>query len=247
MPTDSHREIVDAAMGAAGDAVRSILTRPRDPEAAGPAIDRLDALQQRYFPAFPAIDDPVVFWETLWRARSASLADWLFALGIGHIGQTIAFQIAQSHRDMTDLARARPLRNLLRLFAIQDKAKQLSPRARRNRDRSATEKERLQQEAETLHREAQALGEELLAQGLVRHRRKGQQADASGYVTAGIGPEAARRVLRVGHGTQDARPAKATGHHAARRNHRGRRRLRRRAGRRQGVRPDRQPGRLDPR
>jgi len=129
--------------------------------------------------------------DALNRARSAPLSDWLFALGIGRVGKTIANEVAAVHRDLENLAASTCLRELLELLDKQDAAKAASPRARDNRGKSAAEKAVLQAQVDALRAGILELGSRLTTLGLAR-RKTGNAAE---FVTTGVGPEVARQIV----------------------------------------------------
>jgi DNA ligase (NAD+) len=65
--------------------------------------------------------------EALERAKTFPLARWLFALGISHVGEATAYQIANFHRNLRDLARSRILKEVVALVETAKEAKRMSP------------------------------------------------------------------------------------------------------------------------
>jgi DNA ligase (NAD+) len=157
-------------------------------------------------------DEPRVFGEknagkvleALDRARTAPLGQWLHALGIPGVGQTLAYEIATRHRDLGHVAGSKILRDLLHLLDLQEKARTLNPLARRNRGASTTEKRRLERERARVLSRAARLGEALETLGLVRPK-EGKQRGQAEYVTTVVGPDAAAQVLAFFDGKDGAR------------------------------------------
>jgi len=76
MNKTQHQHIVNQFVKAADDAVRALLTTPGDFDAAKPPCERLIRLQQQFQVEFPALDDPVDFWETLWLRTDLMRDQW---------------------------------------------------------------------------------------------------------------------------------------------------------------------------
>jgi DNA ligase (NAD+) len=124
-------------------------------------------------------------------AREAPLADWLFALGIARVGKTVAFQVARVHVDLHDVADSTCLMKLLDLLEKREQLQASNPRAKLNRDKNPDEKEELRAQHAALVTEIDALARPLLDLHILRHKT-GKEDD---YVTTGIGPEVARRLV----------------------------------------------------
>ena len=130
----------------------------------------------------------------LQKARSAPLAKWLFALGISRVGKTLASQIAEAHSDIQDLSTSELLRDLLLLDELQQRAKELNPRARKNQGCSAEDKACLQSQRDELQARILELGTKLTAAGLARPKQA-KNDTSSAFVTSGVGCEAARQLV----------------------------------------------------
>jgi NAD-dependent DNA ligase len=83
------------------------------------------------------------------------------------------------------------LRDLVRLFDLQDSLRDLNPNAVRNRNRPPDEKAELTRQLAEAERQVTELGERLVAVGLVRP----SDAKTKAYVTTDIGPKAAQNIL----------------------------------------------------
>ena len=125
------------------------------------------------------------------KTRHAPLADWLFALGIARVGKTVAFHVALVHVDLADVADSRCLGQLLELLETRKQLQATNPRAKVNRDRSPEEKDVLGAQHAALALDIEALARPLLDLNILR-RKTGKEED---YVTTGIGPEVARRLV----------------------------------------------------
>ena len=97
--------------------------------------------------------------EALERAKTFSLARWLFALGISHVGETTAYQIAQLHADLNSLAKSAIISDFLQLQKLVAESKRVNPDARtgenklprkdeRTKADNAEEERRIRQHAE---------------------------------------------------------------------------------------------------
>jgi DNA ligase (NAD+) len=65
--------------------------------------------------------------QALERARGLPLPRWILALGVPNVGETSAYQVAQFHKSMDDLAHSKILSQCLILYEKTELAKQLSP------------------------------------------------------------------------------------------------------------------------
>jgi len=128
------------------------------------------------------------------RAKTAPLADWIFALGINRVGKTVAHALAQVHKDIEDLATSRTLRKLRDMLEAQQAAGELNPRSKDNRKKSAQEKEALELQRNDVLERVAGLGRELEAAGLVRPKQA-KSATGNDYVTTEIGPEVLKGVI----------------------------------------------------
>jgi DNA ligase (NAD+) len=129
--------------------------------------------------------------EAVERARELPLARWLHAIGIPQVGATVARNVANCHADFAAVASSALLRDLVRLFELQDSLRELNPNAVRNRKRSDEEKQELTRQLAEAESEIAKLGERLAAVELVRT----SDAKSGGYVTTDIGPKTARSIL----------------------------------------------------
>ena len=70
--------------------------------------------------------------EALKRARTASIARWILALGVPSVGETTANQIAKLHHNLQELAGSEILKKCVLLYEKREEAKSLSPDSRLN-------------------------------------------------------------------------------------------------------------------
>lgn len=64
-------------------------------------------------------------------ARTQPLDRWIHALGIPGIGKTVARELAQAHRSMSDLAHSKLLPLIVEVYALQEQAIEWNPNARK--------------------------------------------------------------------------------------------------------------------
>lgn len=135
-------------------------------------------------------DEPRVFGEknatkvleALERARSAPLHRWLHALAIPEIGEQSAWQLAQVHASLRDLAASPILEAIRRLGALKTERDLISPRSRKNPPKTEEEKAARQERHRQLGEEVDEL-EAFLEKDGVRAR------------LAEVGPVAAASLL----------------------------------------------------
>jgi DNA ligase (NAD+) len=65
--------------------------------------------------------------EALERAKTFSLARWLFAFGISHAGETTAYQIAQLHADLRSLVKSAIISDFLHLQELITESQRVNP------------------------------------------------------------------------------------------------------------------------
>jgi len=133
--------------------------------------------------------------EAVDKARALDLGRWLHALGIPNTGVTTAHQMAALHADFEELAESEILGDVVRLFEIQDQAKEVNPASTRNRPSSDQEREERAARFAELSQRIEAVGERLAAIGLTRVKEGKSTGRAAQYVTTRFGPVAARSVL----------------------------------------------------
>ena len=135
--------------------------------------------------------------ESVERSRTFPLSRWLHALGIPNVGQATAHLVASVHRDLTDVAQSRPLRDFVRLFEAQEEAKAVNPKSTGNPPQTDEEREERTLRAAELSEEVARIGGELASLGLVREKKGATSAGLrSEYVMAlGISPDAANSIV----------------------------------------------------
>jgi DNA ligase (NAD+) len=98
-------------------------------------------------------------------ARGRPLDRWLFALGIGNVGATVASQIAAVHRDLAAVADSPVLAAVVRLEALYAEAQQVNPRSTARPPRDETDRAVRQTRYDALCDEIEAAGETLARDG----------------------------------------------------------------------------------
>jgi DNA ligase (NAD+) len=79
--------------------------------------------------------------EALERARQAPLHRWIHALAIPDVGEQIAWQLAQVHNSLDDLAASPVLRDIRNLGDMEAERSLISPKSRKNPPKNAAELE----------------------------------------------------------------------------------------------------------
>ena len=127
------------------------------------------------------------------RARTQPLARWLHALAIPDVGEETAYDIANFHKDLEDVAASKPLRAIAELGRLLEQMQKYSPTTKENKKKSKIEREAMRPRYEDLKRQADQLGAQLIASDFARPAasKKPPPRDA---VTV-IGPVAARSVV----------------------------------------------------
>lgn len=146
-------------------------------------------------------DEPRVFGEknaaklieAVARARTMSLARWLFALAIPEIGETTARDLARFHADLAAVPQSTVLRDVVELHRLREAAEAASPRAKANKDRNDLEKQQLATRQAELLAQANATGAKLIAAGFASAAKKKGAADMDAVVV--VGPVAAQACL----------------------------------------------------
>jgi len=110
--------------------------------------------------------------EALERAKSFSLARWLFALGIEEAGETTAYEVAKFHNDLEHVANSPLLKGIAKLGSLYDELALVSPFVRTNQLKSSEEQARRKQQFENLKKEILVLGEELAKDGVAKRNNK---------------------------------------------------------------------------
>ncbi len=102
------------------------------------------------------------------RAKTLPLDRWLVALGIPGVGVTAARLIASHHRDLEDVARSESLRDLARLYDLQEDATRLNPRAAAHREAGPDERVQRVERHTAVIDELDRLGRKLIERRLAR-------------------------------------------------------------------------------
>jgi len=118
-------------------------------------------------------DEPRVFGEknatkvieALGRAKQAPLHRWIHALAIPEIGETTAWQLAQVHPSLAELATSPVLRDIRDLGAKESERAEISPRSRKNAPKSEEERAARQSRHDALAEEIKTIEARLAASG----------------------------------------------------------------------------------
>lgn len=104
--------------------------------------------------------------EALERARRLPLHRWLYALAIPDVGEATAYQLAQTHQSLEELARSSILADIRDLAAKEAERANLSPQSRKNPPKTAEERRRREQRTEQLKREIAEIESRLARRGV---------------------------------------------------------------------------------
>lgn len=118
--------------------------------------------------------------EAVERTKSSPLARWLFALGIPHVGETTAYDIAKLHRDLEDVANSALLRSVARLGELVDQSKAISPYSKHNKPKDPQEWQERKSKFESLKLEIRKQGEEMERKGFASRNLKTMESDKKG-------------------------------------------------------------------
>jgi DNA ligase (NAD+) len=118
-------------------------------------------------------DEPRVFGEknatkvveALERAKQAPLHRWLHALAIPEVGETTAWQLAQVHGSLSELATSAVLRDIRDLGDKETERAEISPRSRKNAPKSDDERAARQKRHDELAGEIETIEARLAASG----------------------------------------------------------------------------------
>ena len=127
--------------------------------------------------------------ESLQRSRRLPLSRWLFAIGIPNVGAANARQIAAFHRDLHELADSSILRDVARLYELQEESAATNPRSAVVRALDIEERIAATERNSALLDELQQLGEALASRKLAKRDKSG-----SVKFSSPIKPETCRAV-----------------------------------------------------
>lgn len=133
--------------------------------------------------------------EALDRARTLPLHRWLLALAIPEVGEQTAWQLAQVHASLEELADSPILRDLRDLAALKAERDAISPRSRKNPPRTPAELEARTREYQRLGAEIARLEERLKRSGARAHLPEVGPVVANAVLNYFASP-AGQRVLR---------------------------------------------------
>lgn len=101
--------------------------------------------------------------DSIERARSYSLGQWIHALGIPDVGKTLAYSIATRHRDLGHLAESKLLRTIVQIDRKSTQATDINPRSRNAPPKTSAEKDARQEEHKRLRSEIADLKQQIQA------------------------------------------------------------------------------------
>jgi DNA ligase (NAD+) len=104
--------------------------------------------------------------EALERAKTAPLHRWIHALAIANIGESTAYQFAQTHASLEELAGSATLKDIRDLGLLEAERQEISPRSRKNPPKSDEEKARREQRDTELKEQIQSVEARLAAGGI---------------------------------------------------------------------------------
>jgi DNA ligase (NAD+) len=104
--------------------------------------------------------------EALERAKGFPLDRWIFALAIPNVGDTIAWQLAQAHHSLGELADSAVLRDIRDQGALDAERKEISPRSRKNPPKDEADRALREARYDELGRELKSIEERLATGGL---------------------------------------------------------------------------------
>lgn len=139
--------------------------------------------------------------EALERARSAPLHRWLHAMAIPEIGEQSAWQLAQVHTSLRDLAGSPIVEAIRKLGGLKSERDLISPRSRRNPPKSEEERAARQERHRQLGEEIEQLESFLEKDGIrVRLAEVGPVAAASllDYFRSDAGQRVLQRLDALG-------------------------------------------------
>ncbi len=139
--------------------------------------------------------------EALERSKTAPLHRWIHALAIANIGEATAYQLAQTHATLGQLARSDVLNDILDVATLEAERQEISPRSRKNPPKNEADKARREERDQELKLAVQKIQERLSAGGLkARLPEVGPVAAASviNYFASENGQKALQRIVDLG-------------------------------------------------
>lgn len=133
--------------------------------------------------------------EAVARSKEAPLHRWIFALAIPEVGEQTAWQLAQVHSSLRELAESPVLRAIRDLASRKAERDTVSPRSRRNPPKTPAEREERQKRYDELSREIDDL-EAFLNKDGVKARLAEVGPVAASSVLDFFATDTGRRILR---------------------------------------------------
>jgi DNA ligase (NAD+) len=138
--------------------------------------------------------------EALERSKTAPLHRWIQALAIANIGESTAYQLAQTHDSLEELAGSATLKDIRELALLEAERQENSPRSRKNPPKTDGEKANRELRDTELKQQIQSLEARLAAGGIkARLPEVGPVAAASvlSYFESGNGKKALQRFAQL--------------------------------------------------
>jgi len=128
----------------------------------------------------------------LQKARTLPLSRWLHGLAIPEVGETIAYDLATTHKDLQSIAKSELLQMVVQRDALRQALDATNPKSRKNKGASIEEQIRLASEHSQTLEHLTCLETELVKRGFAR---KSKRKDESEGIVCKVGPVVARALL----------------------------------------------------
>jgi DNA ligase (NAD+) len=126
------------------------------------------------------------------RARQLPLARWLHALAVPEVGETIAYELAESHADLASVARSELLQLVLKREELRQTVELTKPKGKRNRDATGEDLELLKTRNTAAKEELAAVETQLVEKHFAQ---RSTRKDASEGIVCKVGAVVANAVL----------------------------------------------------
>lgn len=130
--------------------------------------------------------------DSLKKARTAPLNKWLFALGIPRLGDESARIAAFEHDNLAAVASSVLLNKIVSISELQERCRQLNPRAHHNKSKTEAERAQLAKQREELCAKLDTEAGELVELGWYKRKRDSHEYTMTNN---GIGSKTARAIL----------------------------------------------------
>jgi len=144
------------------------------------------------------------------RSRLMPLSRWLYALAIPNVGETISYQIASCHDNLTDVAGSSILRDIVNLDEKEREAKRISPKSKENQPRDGKEREDRKRRYEMLKQEIDEIGKRVASAGISSETGPVVAGSVLAFFESGRGQATLKRLATLGIDPKGGRSAVAT-------------------------------------